>query len=69
MAGPFTLTSISSFDHFTRNQNEDADDSIYRTAWDTLYSAINQFSQEVSCDCQGSIDSTSSSADIMKRTS
>jgi len=51
-AGLFTLTSISSFDHFVRNQNEDADDSIYLTAWDTLYSRIDQFSQEVRATAQ-----------------
>ncbi|WP_232476070.1 TonB-dependent receptor [Flavisphingomonas formosensis] len=45
--GPVTLTSITSFDTFTRDQTEDSDDSVYVTANGNLYSHINQLTQEL----------------------
>ena len=46
-AGPLTLTSITAFDYFERDQIDDPDNSPFVTANQNLYSRINQFSQEL----------------------
>lgn len=47
VAGPVTLTSITSYDTFRRDQTEDSDASIFVSANTLLYSNIHQFSQEL----------------------
>ncbi|WP_239018210.1 TonB-dependent receptor [Sphingomonas flavalba] len=46
-AGPLTLTSITAFDYFKRDQVDDPDDTPYVTTNQNLYSRIKQFSQEL----------------------
>jgi iron complex outermembrane recepter protein len=46
-AGAFTLTSITAFDYFERDQTDDPDNSPYATANQNYYNKINQFSQEL----------------------
>lgn len=46
-AGPVTLTSITAFDYFQRDQTDDPDNSPYATANQNYYARINQFSQEL----------------------
>ncbi|AZI37206.1 TonB-dependent receptor [Caenibius tardaugens NBRC 16725] len=46
-AGPLTITSLTSYDTFRRDQNEDSDASIFVSANTLLYSNIHQFSQEL----------------------
>lgn len=46
-AGPLTLTSITAFDYFERDQIDDGDDTPYISTNQNLYSRIKQFSQEV----------------------
>ena len=46
-AGPVTLTSITSYDTFTRDQTEDSDSSIFASTNSLYYSNIHQFSQEL----------------------
>ena len=46
-AGSVTLTSITAFDYFERDQTDDPDNSPYATANQNYYDRINQFSQEL----------------------
>lgn len=45
--GSVTLTSITAFDYFERDQTDDPDNSPYITANQNYYDRINQFSQEL----------------------
>lgn len=45
--GGVTLTSITAFDYFERDQTDDPDNSPYITANQNYYDRINQFSQEL----------------------
>ncbi len=46
-AGAVSLTSITAFDYFERDQTDDPDNSPYPTANQNYYGKINQFSQEL----------------------
>lgn len=50
--GPLAITSITSYDTFRRDQQEDSDASIFVSANTLLYSNIHQFSQELRATAQ-----------------